>query len=188
MGITTSIIQLILLCEIAIFSALLVPFPHKKTLLHKLSKNFVFRGFKHVLLAVYAMISLLFFDSILKIYKGTENIYFLYHAERNMYLTAFTLFLALVLNTFLKLLVKTKIDEENAAGLKKQAMNQKDFVAKMIEQGKAKEAQIKALEDKIKKNEMVIKQLKNNSDEYFRLLDKYNGVVEKLTGEKKKDR
>lgn len=188
MGITTFIIQILLVFEITVFSILLIPFPHKDSILQKMSTNVLYRGLRHILLAVYGMISLLFFDSVMKKYKGSENIYYMYHAERNLYLTSFTLFLALVLNTFIKMIVKTKDDAVNAAILRKQALNQKEFVAKIMEKSKEKEKKIIAMEEEIKKNEIMIRQLKNNSNEYFKLLDKYNDLVEKITGEKKKNR
>lgn len=85
------------------------------------------------------------------------------------------------------MLIKIKNDEKNAAGLKKQAMNQSGFVTSIIEQSSSKDAKIEELEVKIKRNEALLKQLQNNTNEYHKLLDKYNALVEKITGENRKN-
>lgn len=186
MGITTKIVQTMLLTEIVLFILLLLPIPSKRQMLAKLTSSFIFKGIKHILLAVYAMIVLLFLDSLFKTSKGNENTYYLYHAERNLYLTGFTLFLAIIFYSFTKLLLQIKIDEEKAGILKKQALNQKDHVEKIIKSSKEKDAKIIELEEKVLKSEVLMKQVKNNQDEYFKLLDKYNKLVTKISGETKK--
>lgn len=186
MGITTAIVQSLLVAEIIAFTLVLLPVPHKKAILHYIRSSIIAKGLKHILLAVYAMVMLLFADSLVKKSKNVGDIYYMYHVERNLYLTSFTLFLALIFYRFVNLLMELKKDEENAKILKKQALNQSGHVQKIIKEGNIKDAKIKELEDYKTKNETLIKQVKNNNDEYFRLLDKYNKLMEKMTGEGKK--
>lgn len=186
MGITTTIVQTLLIAEISAFTLVILPFPHKKTIISNIRSSTIGKGLKHVLCAVYSMILLLFADSAMKKYKGSDNVYYMYHVERNLYLTSFTLFLALIFYRFLSLLMQLKKDEENAKILKKQALNQNDHVQKIIKESNGKDLKIKELEDRLSKNEFLIKQVKNNNTEYFKLLDKYNKLMEQMTGEGKK--
>ncbi|EJW03664.1 hypothetical protein EDEG_02013 [Edhazardia aedis USNM 41457] len=192
MGITTITVQILLISELTLFTSLILPLPYKRSLISYFatSKSVTLRTIKHILLALYAMVTIMFIDSIHKvcINKGTPNLPFMYHAERNMYLTGFTLYIALIFYAFCRLLLKLHLDEMNASVLKKQSMSQKKFVEQILKEGKEKDQKVKDLEEKVKKNEALVKQAKNNVSEYTSLLKKYNQLIEKTTGENKKNK
>ncbi|KAM0675645.1 Endoplasmic reticulum transmembrane protein 3 [Gurleya vavrai] len=186
MGITTQLVQILLTLEIIVFVFMLLPIPGKKKIMLSVQNSFFVKGLKHILIACYSMIFLLFLDSFYKKYKGDINIHYLYHAERNFYLTGFTLFLAIIFYSFQKLLMQIMKDEMNASLLKKQAYNQKDYVSKMMKESQEKDEKIKKLSEEITKNEALVKQAKNNQAEYFKLFEKYNDTIRKIGNETKK--
>ncbi|KAM0687027.1 hypothetical protein COBT_001742 [Conglomerata obtusa] len=186
MGITTQLVQIILFAEIFVFLFLILPIPGKKNIIFSLKNSFLVRGLKHILLACYAMITLMFLDALFKRCQRPENLFFLYHAERNMYLTGFTLFLAIVYYNFQKMLIQIMEEEMSASVLKKQAHNQKDHVAKIMKENKENCEKIKELEDEKKKNEALVTQARNNQTEHLKLFEKYNDLVRKIGNENKK--
>lgn len=77
-------------------------------------------------------------------------------------------------------------DELNASVLKKQAHNQSDHVVKIIKDNKEKEIKIQELLKQLKDNEILVKQAKNNQNEYLKLFEKYNQMKMKVCNENKK--
>ncbi|KAF7684722.1 Endoplasmic reticulum transmembrane protein 1 [Astathelohania contejeani] len=189
MAITTKIVQTIFLLETISFSLLLIPLPNqlKKTVTTRTYT--VLGSIRHVLIATYAMIMLLFLDSFYKYIQISSEIYHTdYFAELkyyktffDMYLTGFTLFLGLVYRRFSAAVMELYRAEEAANILRKQALGQKDYVAQIMEKNRLNEAEIKRLQDeiadekkKVINNEVLMKQVEKNREEYFKLLKKYN--------------
>lgn len=199
MGITTHLVQAILVGEMATFTLLLVPVPRgaKRSVLRTLQSSKLYRGFLHILYVLFAMILVMFVDSAYKMYTGEDehNPFVLYQAERNLYLTGFTLFLALIFRMFADTMLQLFREEESALLLKKQSMNQKEYVQGILESESRRSEQIAALDEEaagfrkqITANDILIKQLKNNQSEYFSLLDKYNALKEQMRRESKKSK
>ncbi|KMV66087.1 hypothetical protein M970_050280 [Encephalitozoon cuniculi EcunIII-L] len=199
MGITTQLVQSILLGEMCVFTFMLLPISKglKKSMMKLFQTSKVYRGFLHILYVLFAMILVMFVDSAYKIYTGEDqaNPFVLYQAERNMYLTGFTLFLAVIFRMFIRMMCMLFREEESALLLRKQSMNQKKYVEEMLEENAKKggkiddlEAEITDLKKRISSGDILIKQLKNNQNEYFNLLDKYNRLKEQVQMESKKSK
>jgi len=134
----------------------------------------------------------MFIDAVLKL---NMNIPYdvVYHTERNVYLTGFTLYLSLILKIFVNMLNTLYKEEEAVNVLKKQIKNSQTYVDTIINTTNDKNAEINELKDNIRdlnklivSKDIVIKQYKNNQKEYFVLLDKYNNLLEKSKKETKK--
>lgn len=199
MGITTNLVQTVLFGEMTVFTLMLLPIPKnmKRSGMKLFQTSKVYRGFLHILYVLFAMILVMFVDSGYKMYTGEEehNPFVLYQAERNLYLTGFTLFLALIFRMFTRTMLLLFKEEESAHLLRKQSMNQKEYVEKMIEESTKKDERIGELEDearilrkKIESGDILMKQMKNNQDEYFNLLDRYNGLKEQMKRESRKSK
>ncbi|ADM11481.1 B-cell receptor-associated protein 31-like protein [Encephalitozoon intestinalis ATCC 50506] len=199
MGITTQLVQSILFGEMCMFTFMLLPISKnlKKRMIRLFPTSKLYRGFLHIIYVLFAMILIMFVDSAYKIYTGEDHInpFVLYQAERNMYLTGFTLFLGIIFRMFTRTMCLLFKEEESAHLLRKQSMNQKKYVEKILEENTKKsekieelEAEIGDLKKKILSGDILIKQLKNNQNEYFSLLDKYNGLREQMQMESKKSK
>lgn len=199
MGITTQLVQTILVGEMCVFTFMLLPISKslKKKTMRLFQTSKVYRGLLHILYVLFAMILVMFVDSAYKIYTGEDhaNPFVLYQAERNMYLTGFTLFLAVIFQMFTRMMSLLFKEEESAQLLRKQSMNQKKYVEEMLEGSAKKDERIEELEGevsdlkrKISSGDILIKQLKNNQTEYFSLLDKYNGLREQLQMDSRKSK
>ncbi|KAH9412325.1 hypothetical protein HK407_01g02200 [Ordospora pajunii] len=199
MGITTSLVQAVLLVEMSVFTLMLLPVSKslKKSILRVFMASKLYRGILHILYVLLAMILVMFVDSAYKIYTGEEyaNPFVLYQAERNLYLTGFTLFLAVIFRMFIKMMSLLFKEEESALLLRKQSMNQKKYVEDIVSESTRSEEKIRQLEDKVSSlnakivsGDMLIKQLRNNQNEYFNILDKYNALKEQVENESKKSK
>ncbi|TBU04206.1 hypothetical protein CWI36_0797p0030 [Hamiltosporidium magnivora] len=198
MGITTNIVLVVLFTEISLFTILLSPFTSLKKSFVKLTNSLTF-AIRHILMAIYSMIFLLFIDSLIKILKTKNEMpYTNYNSEishtyysKNVYLSSFTLFLAIVYKRFTILLLNLYKEEEKAEVLKKQAINQSTYVSELVSKNEEKEEIIKKLYNEIeskskevKCSEVLVKQAKNNQDEYLKLLEKYNKLVDLVDNKK----
>ncbi|KAK1347541.1 Endoplasmic reticulum transmembrane protein 3 [Hamiltosporidium tvaerminnensis] len=198
MGITTNIVLVVLFTEISLFTILLSPFTSLKKSFVNVTNSLTF-AIRHILMAIYSMIFLLFIDSLIKILKTKNEMpYTNYNSEishtyysKNVYLSSFTLFLAIVYKRFTILLLNLYKEEEKAEVLKKQAINQKSYVSELVSKNEEKEEIIKKLYNEIeskskevKCSEVLVKQAKNNQDEYLKLLEKYNKLVDLVDNKK----
>lgn len=197
MGITTHLVQSILYTEMVMFTMLILPLPKyfSRQFIVMFHESKFSRAFTHILWVLYTMVFILFLDSIYRQYNTIEDKFLSYHTERNFYLTGFTLYLALIFKMFTQMLSKLHKEEQSAKILKKQAMNQKTFVDDLIKKVETKdekicelEAEGKDLNKKILSLEVLLKQYKNNQNEYFTLLEKYNELENKMKKETKKSK
>lgn len=77
-------------------------------------------------------------------------------------------------------------EEEKTLILKKQCINQKDFVEKILKELEEKKEEVVGMKEEVKKASLLTKQNKNNEKAYFDLLDKYNDLKEVNEPKKKK--
>ncbi|KAF9761864.1 Endoplasmic reticulum transmembrane protein YET-like [Nosema granulosis] len=197
MGITTHLVQSILYTEMAIFTLLILPLPKyiSRQFIVMFHESKFSRVFTNILWVLYTMVFILFVDSIYRQYSTVEDRFLSYHTERNFYLTGFTLYLALIFRMFTQMLSKLQKEEQSAKILKKQALNQKTFVDDLMKKIESKDEKIleletetKDLNKKILSVEVLLKQYKNNQNEYFSLLEKYNDLENKMRKETKKSK
>lgn len=186
MSITTNLVKGITILQTLVFFYFLLPL--KKTFKYKFLSMLQSSNIKPLykaLFAVYTMILLFFMDSVYRT-SSLEDVILKYYHKANTYLTGFTLFNALILYRFLQIYNYTMQEEEKTAILKKQCINQKDFVEKILKEVDEKNLEIKKLNDELRKYEILGKQKTNNQKAYFDLLDKYNALKEITEPKKKK--
>ncbi|RUO96090.1 B-cell receptor-associated protein 31-like-domain-containing protein [Jimgerdemannia flammicorona] len=121
-----------------------------------------------------------------------------FYAQRNMYLTGFTLFLSLILNRTYSLIVDILKSEEKLEAVKKQAEAQAIEYRRLTESEAKLQKRVEELEAEFEKErkeardfETLKKQSKQTSDEYIRLTDRYNELEkesEGRQGERTKDK
>lgn len=185
MAITAQLVQTVSGIQTLIFMILLLPLRaglRKKVIEGLKSKQA--KSLLRIVLVVYTMMFILFLDSIYKI--AYDDIILKYLYESNMYLTGFTLFNALVLYRFINVFYEFIREVERSKVLKKQCLNQKDFVDGLLKDIEQKEGEIKRLTEEHTKLKTLLKQHKNNEKAFFELLEKYNNL--KNSFESKKSR
>merc|ERR1712080_315676 len=187
MSLSTKLIQTLLLSEICLFTFIIAPIPFKYK-----EKLFSIKTPKPVLISMkglYIMISIVFIDSLFKRYvfnysiDDINDIILKKVTEKNLYLTGITLFLRLIYKRLKDSMYKLSIENKNIKVLKKQINNQKVFVEELLKYFKNREEEVEKLKkiideykDEIKRAEILKKQVKNNQDKYFELLDKYREI------------
>jgi B-cell receptor-associated protein 31 len=198
MGITTNLVRTILFAEMTLFTLLIVPVARsfKKSAIKALRASKLWSSFLHILYVLYVMVFVMFADASFKMYTGEGNSLFLmYQAEMTFYLTGFTLFLALIFHMFVSMLVLLYKEEEGAQLLRKQSMNQKEYVQSLMDKSVERDDRMLSLEEEVTKlnkkllaSEILIKQLKSNQSEYSSLFDKYTSLKESLGNESRKSK
>ncbi|KAF9362538.1 hypothetical protein BGX34_005955 [Mortierella sp. NVP85] len=118
-----------------------------------------------------------------------------FHAQRNMYLTGFTLFLSLILNRTFFMILDLLASEEKMDVIKKQASQQSKEYERVLESETALKKEIKQLNEVIASNadakrdlENLKKQAKQQQDEYLRMADENNAMEMKIRGMKSEDK
>jgi B-cell receptor-associated protein 31 len=186
MSIHFTAVFVLLVVEMSALLILLLPLPlsWRKSLLNFFTKSKLMKNVNYALKFVFGFIFILFLDSLrveLKSEKLHEsfdsmsnpqadtNFHMkIFRAQRNMYLTGFTLFLGLVLSRFVGLMAKTINYEQQIEVLKKQAEN----VSK----------EYNRLSDESKSNSNVDtlkKQAEQQQKAYMELADRYNELEKK---------
>lgn len=201
----------VLYIEIIFFSFFIspIPFQWKKCIFIFIIKSNLFQKGKYIFAVLYGIIFLQFIEFIVIFnsneYKETQkhpsffmepHTYLRFpYFQKNMYLTGFTLLLALIWNRFLTLLGDVFHKEENMEILKKQCLRQQEQMLKIVEENKQKDEKIIELQETITKAEkdvknceVIKKQAENQQKEYFKLLDDFNQLEEKVKFENKKDK
>ena len=209
MSLFYSMVFYLLIAEIAFTTVLLLPLPlsWKSWLFKKLSSS-KFNQFRNGLKISLVFIGLLFVDSINKAKslksesasgkKDAQTDAYLhakmFYAQRNIYLTGATIFLALVLIRFFSMILDLVKQEEKAFVLKSQATKTSKEYMKLIDSESEKDLEISELKDKISSLESKLKDydiLKKQADsvnsEYMKLIDKVAELENKGNRESKKD-
>jgi len=220
----------VLLTEMVLFLLLIIPFPsswRKKILLWfaKFASSPNSQPARYAVYFVYVLVLILFADAVRSMMSYQERYTRgqfvderaktqlqkdLFYAERNFYLTGFTLFLSLILNQFTNIILSIAIDEEKNNALISQVKKQgQDYLALLDENKKLKEGPdgelgdlkkeveelkkenktLKADLEASKKNVEAIKsQASSTSKEYDRLLAEHASLQDQLErSENKKD-
>ncbi|KAG0365871.1 hypothetical protein BGZ54_006092 [Gamsiella multidivaricata] len=169
---------------------------------------------QYVMKIVFIFVFILFVDSLNRVIKVeviTENTPPVHHAQgaetsiaarrfyaqRNMYLTGFTLFLSLILNRTFFLILDLLKSEEKMEIVKKQAAQQSKEYERVLESETKLKKEVKDLSEIVASHEgaqrdfeNLKKQAKQQQQEYLRLADENNVMEMKLRGttaEVKKD-
>ena len=195
MGIQTSLIQTLLYSKMMVTVMLLQPyfFSFRFAIVKLYYKSKGFKAFYHILYALYCMVFLIFLDSLYRYSKSSSQV-LSYQAERNFYLSGFTLFLAVVLNKLCDTLYNTFLTEQKNQQNIKQHGNSMKFVTKVIEDAKSEKEkneelkkEIENLKEEISRNKAAVAEIDNNKKVYLALKDKYEKLKESQ-GESRKNK
>ncbi|KAF8929267.1 hypothetical protein BGZ58_009072 [Dissophora ornata] len=115
-----------------------------------------------------------------------------FYAQRNMYLTGFTLFLSLILNRTFFMILDLLKSEEKMEVIKKQASQQSKEYERALESETKLKKEITELSEIVASHagakrdlENLKKQAKQQQEEYLRMADENNAMEMKLMGDKK---
>ncbi|KAF9349482.1 hypothetical protein BGX26_012235 [Mortierella sp. AD094] len=118
-----------------------------------------------------------------------------FYAQRNMYLTGFTLFLSLILNRTFVMIVDLLKSEEKMEIVKKQAAQQSKEYERVVESEKKLKKELKDLQEIASSHESTRQDLENlkkqasqQQQEYLRLADENTVLDKKLKGLKSESR
>ncbi|KAL0057452.1 Endoplasmic reticulum transmembrane protein 3 [Marasmius tenuissimus] len=185
----------LLAAEMGTFCILVAPLPYtvRKGLFRFLSESVLIAKLAYGIKISFIFVAILFFDALQRMFRitaeveaarsnnqgmgdvRTETNFAARNAQRNVYLTGFTLFLSLVLTrTFYITLDLIHVQEEYAK------LNGTDGKGKGKGSAADKDKEIATLKAKLRDFETLKGQAKSQADEYNRLADRHN----KLAGEK----
>ncbi|KAF9926447.1 hypothetical protein FBU30_003980 [Linnemannia zychae] len=196
-----------------IFIALILPLPAKwrKGTLKFLAQSPLMGHVQYVMKIVFMFVCFLFADSVKSVVKVVETDEHSHHhdlvsestaarrfyAQRNMYLTGFTLFLSLILNRTFFMILDLLQSEDKLEAIKNEATLQSKDYERVLESETKLKKEVKELSDIVAKHEVakrdldnLKKQTKQQQDEYIRLANANNEMEMKLKGiesETKKD-
>jgi len=197
-----SLVFALLVAEMVVFGALIVPMPFtwRRKLFVFLSENPIIAKIQYGLKITFIFILILFIDSLNRVYRvylekaqsaregSTAEVVGgpiraevnarKFYSERNMYLTGFTIFLSLILNrTYILILEQLRLEEE-VKRLRGDKTGSGKNSAKLAEAGNAGE--ISGLKKEIAQKDAQIQALLKQSDglqrEYNRLGDEKSPV------------
>ncbi|KAG0222067.1 hypothetical protein BGW41_006225 [Actinomortierella wolfii] len=185
-----------------------LPFKWRRGLLKFLSESRLMGHVQYAMKIVFIFVFILFLDALNRVIKvdemgehghhhhgtvQTETSFAArkFYAQRNMYLTGFTLFLSLILNRTFFLILDLLKSEEKMEIIKKQAAQQSKEYERLLASETALKKELKAMEDIVAQHtsakadlENLKKQAKQQHDEYMRLADEKNDLEMKLIGSK----
>ena len=212
MTIPFEIVRALLVAEVVTFTALAAPFPlsWRRKVIDWMSTSSLYKQIRFVLIIVFSLVCLLFLESLRSINSAAEDrgSYSkdshgdtqlkakMFYAQRNLYLTAFTLFMAFVLNAFSKVLIELQKRGDRLENIRSQAVNQSSEYLRIVDELEKKEDVLKSLSSKEKeldkkaKNiEAYEKQIAGLQAEYMRLSDAHSALEAKFESrtESKKD-
>ncbi|KAH8549125.1 B-cell receptor-associated protein 31-like-domain-containing protein [Umbelopsis sp. PMI_123] len=183
----------IMVAEIVIFGVLILPLPKhwRRQLVKFVSKSPLVAKAVHVLKIIFVFVLVLFIDAVNRLQRpgglddqSAANSHLMhdmrteaafaarkFYAQRNLYLTGFTLFLSLILNRTHQLLVELSAAEEELRVVKGQAGNgdESKFLREQIAELKKKQLDYDTLK----------KQAAQQNKEFDRLADEHNALEEK---------
>lgn len=112
----------------------------------------------------------------------------LFYAQRNLYLTGFTLAVAVILYRYLKTYwTNIELCEEHTR-LEKSSSERKSMTAKQFEDLEYAKAELTLLRSKMADSEAALKQARAQQKEFDRLIDRCNELESRLSDEKSKDK
>jgi len=186
---------MLMMAEMATFCVLVIPLPYnvRKKLVTFLSENPLVAKLAYSLKIAFIFVAILFVDAVQRMLRlsnqaegdrgqGTRDVRTetnfaarKFYAQRNMYLTGFTLFLSIILTrTFHILLDLVHVQGEYAELKKATATSGKGDQASQIASLKS---ELSALRAEDRDFENLKKQAKQQADEYDRLATEYNKIT-----------
>ncbi|KAF9187914.1 hypothetical protein BGZ51_000099 [Haplosporangium sp. Z 767] len=206
----------LLMAEMIIFIFLILPLPFKwrRGLLKFLAESPLMANVQYAMKIVFIFVFILFVDSlnrVVKVEEINENSHHHHHghgaessmaarrfyAQRNMYLTGFTLFLSLILNRTFFMILDLLKSEEKMEIIKKQAAQQSKEYERVLESETKLKKEVKELSEIVANHasakrdlENLKKQAKQQQEEYLRLADENNAMeiqLKNMKPENKKD-
>ncbi|KAF9925848.1 hypothetical protein FBU30_004436 [Linnemannia zychae] len=212
MSLPYTMVFTLLMAEMITFILLIIPLPFKwrRGMLNFISKSPFMSKIQFTMKIVFVFVFILFIDSLKRVSKVEEatNSDGHYHphaestiaakrfyAQRNMYLTGFTLFLSLILNrTFFMILDLIK-SEEKMEIVKKQAAQQSKEYQRVLESETNLKKELKDLSEIVANHESTRRDLENlkkqasqQQEEYLRMADENIALEKKLKGIKSEDK
>ncbi|KAK1228981.1 Endoplasmic reticulum transmembrane protein 3 [Marasmius sp. AFHP31] len=188
------------------FCVLVAPLPYtvRKGLFRFLSESVIIAKLAYGIKISFIFVAILFFDALQRMFRITAEVEAArsnkqgmgdvrtetnfaarkFYAQRNVYLTGFTLFLSLVLTrTFYITLDLIHVQEEYAK------LNGTDGKGKgkAVVSSSDKDKEIATLKSKLRDFETLKGQAKSQADEYNRLADRHNKLAGEKGGDKKAD-
>ncbi|CAO3572223.1 unnamed protein product [Mortierella alpina] len=216
MSLPYTMVFTLLMTEMITFIFLILPLPFKwrRGMLNFLSKSPFMANIQHVMKIVFIFVFILFIDSLNRVIKVDEitndsphhhNPHAettvaarRFYAQRNMYLTGFTLFLSLILNRTFFMILDLLKSEEKMEIVKKQAAQQSKEYSRVLESETQLKKELKDLQEIVNSHastrqdlENLKKQASQQQQEYLRMADENTAMEKKLKGintsERKKD-
>ncbi|KAG0240729.1 hypothetical protein BGX31_001709 [Mortierella sp. GBA43] len=187
-----------------------LPFKWRKGLLNFLATSRFIGNIQYAMKIIFIFVFILFIDSLNRVIKVEDKLNEggdhhhhhdthakRFYAQRNMYLTGFTLFLSLILNRTFFLIVDLVKSEEKMEVIKKQAEQQSKEYKRILDSETALRKELEELRENASNHastkqdlENLKKQAAQQQKEYLRLADE-NIEMEKLLkgtkSESKKD-
>ncbi|THU76155.1 B-cell receptor-associated 31-like protein [Dendrothele bispora CBS 962.96] len=213
MTIYYSLTFLLLASEMVTFCLLVLPLPYaiRKRMFHFLSESPIIAKLSYALKISFIFVGILFFDALQRMFRitaeaemaksGGQNVGDIrtetnlaarkFYAQRNTYLTGFTLFLSLVLTrTFYITLDLIHVQEEYAklkSGSGSAGTETKGSGADKDKIIASKDKEIAELKKKARDFDTLKNQAASQAAEYDRLADRYNKLSGQKPGDKKAD-
>ncbi|KAG0310368.1 hypothetical protein BGZ97_012606 [Linnemannia gamsii] len=214
MSLPYTMVFTLLMTEMITFIFLILPLPFnwRRGMLNFLSKSPFMANIQYVMKIVFIFVFILFIDSLNRVIKVEEvqNENTIHHphtestvaarrfyAQRNMYLTGFTLFLSLILNRTFFMILDLLKSEEKMEIVKKQAAQQSKEYQRVLESESNLKKELKDLAEIVASHEPTRRDLENlkkqasqQQQEYLRMADENTAMEKKLRGiksENKKD-
>ncbi|KAG0047254.1 hypothetical protein BGZ83_007659 [Gryganskiella cystojenkinii] len=212
MSLPYTMVFTLLMAEMITFIFLILPLPFKwrRGMLNFMATSKVMANVQYVMKIVFVFVFILFLDSlkrVMRVEEKFENVHpsdpharstlaaNRFYAQRNMYLTGFTLFLSLILNRTFVLILDLLKSEERMEVIKKQAAQQSKEYERVSESEKKLQKELKDLNEIAASHTSVAKDLENlkkqanqQQKEYLRMADENNALEKKLKGTKTESR
>eukprot|EP00835_Amoeboradix_gromovi_P007014 NODE_992_length_2484_cov_0.379455.p1 type:complete len:216 gc:universal NODE_992_length_2484_cov_0.379455:1809-1162(-) len=189
----------LLMTEISYVIFLLTPIRKVRQLLVWFGKSKIFNQILYLNKIVMSFVFILFVDAgyrMLKVHREDQKSdrvdmdallhSKLFYAQRNFYLTGFTLLLDMIIVRMQHMISSLEGNDDKVRILKKQGLNTNDQYMKLQDEVDALKSKIKEMEDTVKEADRKIKDadgLKKQVDgvqrEYDRLMDEYNKLEKK---------
>lgn len=204
----------LLVAEIVAFLLLVAPFPFamRKSFLNWISTSSLVANVAYAIKILIIFVLVLFVDAVMRLKRADEEARHGHHdprilsdlharkfyAQRNMYLTGFTLFLSLILWRTFSLIHDLLKNEQRMLTVQKQAENQSkeynrltDEASSLKKKSEELEQELIQIKSKSRDVEILKKQAEQQAAAYMELADKYNELERKAgkdSSERSKDK
>ncbi|KAF9125875.1 hypothetical protein BGW39_007094 [Mortierella sp. 14UC] len=208
MSLPYTMVFTLLMTEMIVFFALILPLPvaWRRGTLKFLSQSPLMGQVQHIMKIVFVFVFVLFMDSVNRVVKVVEISEHSHHhhhdhvsdsnvaarrfyAQRNMYLTGFTLFLSLILNRTFFMILDLLQSEEKMETIRNEASLQSKEYERALESETKLKKEVKELNDIVSTHasakrdlDNLKKQAKQQQEEYLRLADANTEMEKKIKG------